>query len=750
MLRSLTLALLLAFFPDVASSQGVVKGRVAEAGTLQPLPGVNVILAAGTGTATDVNGDYFLRAETGQLRITFRFIGYRAEQRDLFVAATDTIILNIVLTPDVTTLNEIVVTAGRAEQRLSELTVSMTLIKPYIISRNHIVSADELIDRTPGIEILDGQASIRGGSGYSYGAGSRVLALIDGLPMMSADAGNIKWHALPLENLGRIEVIKGASSVLYGSSALNGIINFISREPEETPVTQASVSAMVFGKPQRDEWTWWDTPRTAYTASVSHSGIYNGTSVSAGLKIVDDYGYRKLDDEHYGRMSLRLGRTSSGNHLMRYGINLHTTLTAKTDFLLWEDGTTGALKQSPITAMSFRGTSISVDPWLDVGTARGNEHKVKMRLLSNLNRLPENENNSSDSHSFYTEYQFSSSRRGMFAIVGGLTQNYSLIRSNFYGDHWGLNLAGYSQLEAYPLHWLRGVAGFRVEEYILDGEATRPIPIFRTGVNVTLAEATFLRASVGQGYRYPSVAEKHAYTTVGSVRILPNPEIRPESGWSSEIGLRQGFSFLSMTGQADLALFYSQNKDMIEYVFGFGWPDPFEPGLGVTGFSPVNIENSRVYGFESELIVSHNTGRLNTTLTAGYTFMYPVEFNAVSGNNTGKYLNYRRKHSADINLSSSYGRFEAGGNLSVKSRLLDIENVFKQEALVEEMLPGFYDYWMSHNTGYYVLDLFASCRFGKGYQLSGGIKNVTNTEYMGRPGDIRPHRQFSVQVSARF
>ncbi|MCK7529809.1 MAG: hypothetical protein MZV63_01490 [Marinilabiliales bacterium] len=58
----------------------------------------------------------------------------------------------------------------------------------------HITDAQELITKTPGIEVLDGQASIRGGSGFSYGVGSRVLALIDGLPMMSADAGKYQME----------------------------------------------------------------------------------------------------------------------------------------------------------------------------------------------------------------------------------------------------------------------------------------------------------------------------------------------------------------------------------------------------------------------------------------------------------------------------------------------------------------------------------------------------------------------------
>ena len=71
-------------------------------------------------------------------------------------------------------------------------------------------------------------------------------------------------------------------------------------------------------------------------------------------------------------------------------------------------------------------------------------------------------------------------------------------------------------------------------------------------MNWQAAEYTFLRASFGQGYRFPSIAEKHASTTLGSVVIFPNPDVMPESRWSTEAGIKQGVSFGTITGQADL------------------------------------------------------------------------------------------------------------------------------------------------------------------------------------------------------
>ena len=93
--------------------------------------------------------------------------------------------LNVGLDMEIKEIGQIVVSANKSEQKVAELTVSMDIIKSGDFLKTHITDAQELINKTPGIEVLDGQASIRGGSGFSYGVGSRVLALIDGLPVFS-------------------------------------------------------------------------------------------------------------------------------------------------------------------------------------------------------------------------------------------------------------------------------------------------------------------------------------------------------------------------------------------------------------------------------------------------------------------------------------------------------------------------------------------------------------------------------------
>ncbi|HSL85801.1 MAG TPA: TonB-dependent receptor, partial [Bacteroidales bacterium] len=329
-----------------------------------------------------------------------------------------------------------------------------------------------------------------------------------------------------------------------------------------------------------------------------------------------------------------------------------------------------------------------------------------------------------------------------------VSETYINVTSNFFGDHTGLNIAGFSQLEVKPVQRLKAVAGIRLEQYSLDGEKDKITPVFRTGINYQAAEYTYLRASFGQGYRYPSVAEKHASTTLGSVRIFPNPDVQPESGWSSEIGIKQGISVGTLTGQADLSVFLTQNTDLIEYFFA-SYEDP-GTGIPEVGFKATNVEQSRIYGYETEFILSQTTERLTTTITGGYTYIYPVEYNKSVHQITDIYLKYRRKHSGKITVFTRGKRMEAGFSFYAKSKILNIDDVFLNPFTRETILPGFYDYWMVNNKGYYTMDLSSGYRISTILTLSCVVKNLTNTEYMGRPGDIQPHRSFSLRLSGKF
>jgi outer membrane receptor protein involved in Fe transport len=549
----LAIVLIPLFFSGRAEGQGFIYGKVSENNSNEPLYGVYVIYGRNLGTSTEEDGSYRIKADTGRLSITFQFIGYTPVTKYIHLKSGETVELDIRLETATQAIDQVVVSANRTEQKIAELTVSLDIIKSNFLSENHITDAQELINKNSGIEVLDGQVSIRGGSGFSYGVGSRVMALIDGLPVMSADAGNIKWNFLPLENLSQIEIIKGASSVLYGSAALNGILNFRTADATSVPQSQFFAETGIFGKPKDRNWLWWDSPRIFNSVSFSHLRKAGKTDIGLGINLMNDNGYRKYNNEKLARVSLRLKHHNSKIEGLQYGVNLNAGITERTDFILWEDADSGALKQDTSSVSQLQGTFIALDPFISYNKPGRFKHDLRMRIQSSNNKFPVRTQNNSDALSVYTEYQLWYKILDYLSITAGGSENWSRVISNFFGNHNSMNLAGFAQLELNPLSRLKVVAGLRAEQYSLDDFHDKIVPVLRAGVNFRAADYTFLRASFGQGYRYPSIAEKFAATTLGSVKIFPNSFVEPETGWSSEAGIKQGIKVAGMTGQVDLS-----------------------------------------------------------------------------------------------------------------------------------------------------------------------------------------------------
>ena len=246
--------------------------------TGQPLPGVTVQVGCEEGVAlqvlsTDVDGRV-KNPSTGvpcedPCWATFSFVGY--ETVTLPCQRIASMGGRVVLTPQAEALDAVVVTASISGSSVQEETVPVTVLKPYLAETANALDLKGLVSKTPGVSILDGQVSIRGGSGYSYGVGSRVQMLLDGLPLLSGDLGEIWWSYLPMEHVGQVEVVKATASSMYGLGASNGVIHMRTVWPGEEPETVVSVFNGVYSDPDSTQWRWWDQ---------SYSPISNGMSAS--------------------------------------------------------------------------------------------------------------------------------------------------------------------------------------------------------------------------------------------------------------------------------------------------------------------------------------------------------------------------------------------------------------------------------------------------------------------------------------
>ena len=200
-----------------------VTGVVSDAATGEKIYGVRVQASSGQNALTDDQGRFNINLKQYPVQLKFSVNGYLP---DSLIVYKDSV-LKVELFQLVQEIKTVVVSASRSDQNIEEVPVSMEIIRPALIDNKGLSNLEQVVDQTPGVFAMDGQVSIRGGGGYSYGAGSRVLALWNGIPMTSPDVGDIKWNAIPLEQSSQIEIMKGASSVLYGSGALNGIISMV-------------------------------------------------------------------------------------------------------------------------------------------------------------------------------------------------------------------------------------------------------------------------------------------------------------------------------------------------------------------------------------------------------------------------------------------------------------------------------------------------------------------------------------------
>ena len=160
-----------------------VQGRVFDKAN-QPLVGA-YLTNGETTVASDLDGSYLLRLSPGQHSITCSFIGMSEQKFQVDLAAGQTATWNPVMQSAAEALGLVVVSAGRFEQDASEVTVSLEVLQPALVENKATTSLETAIEQTPGVSLVDGEPQIRSGSGFSYGAGSRVMVLVDDLPVLS-------------------------------------------------------------------------------------------------------------------------------------------------------------------------------------------------------------------------------------------------------------------------------------------------------------------------------------------------------------------------------------------------------------------------------------------------------------------------------------------------------------------------------------------------------------------------------------
>lgn len=888
-------------------------GIVIDGFTREPLIGVTILNKDdGTGTVTDMDGRFAIDLNQLPAHVQFSYVGYQTDTR---VIRTIPAKYEVLLQANNEVLDEVVITAGRFEQKMTDVTVSIEVLKPEAIRQQAPTDLSSTLQTLPGVEIVDKQPSIRGGGGWTYSVGSRCQVLMDGMTILNPKTGEINWNNVPLENVAQVEVVKGASSVLYGSSALNGVINVRTQRPGLEPQTKVSGYVGIYDNYKNYKYTGARLP-LYYGAEASHSRRVGDFDISAAISGFKDEGYREQSFNDRVRLggNLTYHAPMEDGKYLNVGANMNYVANQYGDFFIWRSPKE-PIRTSPLSNMGRKEHNFNIDPFLNYDdTERGISHKVRARfymtsdnlvkpsqtmstedllkwgvssfdldkvkgyydtyqayvdggkttedaliltfqdvaipvmnedwlgavkegvnLVQNglgytgtiaelqdaaayaLNLLASNEPTRPElTFNGYVDYQFAKSWDCGVRLTTGVNWNHLTNTANVTGTHQTDNVAAYLQYDHRIADRLSLSAGVRLEYYRMDtsyaeaniqiGKWLCPVrPVLRAGLNWEIYKAGFLRASFGQGYRNPSITEKFARKDIGGIGVYPNHNIRPERGFNAELGYKQLYKFGPVSGVLDVAGFYTEYHDMIEYQFGLFRNSDFtminsmddaiaeaklmidnlkqtkslsDAGIGI-GAQFVNVGHARIYGVEvstqGKVDIKKNMG---LQYAIGYTFIEPEDLDnenrialektytdplqMKNKSNDSKYLKYRNKHSFKASIDYNYKWFSIGTNLSYRSKILAVDYLMvdEREKAKKDLMDyarlfifGYEDgeslqtYWEKHNTGVFTMDLRASARIKEKVEIQLMINNLLNTEHSFRPMALAAPRTFVCRLN---
>ncbi len=719
----------------------VVRGVVEDGETGGPLAGVAVMMGPGQGTITDAQGRFSLRVPGRRAHLLFYLLGYDSLVQDVIIPAGDTVVrLRVRLHPKPFQLSPVVVVESRRPQTTREAIQSIDVMPVTLTRSLSVRRIDQALTYLPGAQLFKGQLNLRGTSGFTYGAGSRLMLIWNGMPFLTGDVGDIRWNYFPTAHLQQLEVMKGPASALYGAGALEGVVSITEKTAAETPAFIFRMQQGVYQMPDsvKSPLTWanWRTGPRDTAVYLPYFTMLSGgwrqrlgpVQVFASSLWEADNSYRFYDEHirqvHHLRLRTALGDvwvfSVSGGWMQDTGYNFLFAPDLRRPYRalpgtqnpyrtrLWHaDATAAYLLPAGKLTLQHRTTDIY----------RGGRADLVSEALTHYTDLL---------------YQHTAHR---WTLTGGLNRvGYAVRSPGLYGAHVAYQWALFGQAVWTSGPW-RGVLGLRGEYYRSDQDTPLRYPVVRLGLNRRLGAGGNVYLTVGQGVRIPSIAERFVQTQAGGLKIFPNPDLRPERGWAGEVGLRQAFRWRSWKGLYEGAAFAMDYRDMIEFRFGLWLPDTFDPlnTFQYLGFSARNTTHARIIGTEHKLMWRRD-GTWHYQGWAAVTLTRPVNMTLLAADSPDYLLNYRTPRMAKSFHEIGRGPWRLFGAVQYYGPLTGVDPAFTF------FIQGMKEH-LEKDRGSVVADLGAAYRWGRDWQVQAVVKNAANAFYMPVPGNVGPPRR---------
>ena len=436
------------------------------------------------------------------------------------------------------TLSEVVVTGTRNETDIRHLPMTVSVVDRPLIEYSNVPSLlPVLTEQVPGLFITsrgimgygvsEGAAGTISMRGLSGGSG-QVMVLIDGHPQYMGMFGHPISDAYQSLMAERVEVLRGPASVLYGSNAMGGVVNIVTRRMEQDGV-RTNINAG-YGS--------WNTVQTELTNRVRYKGF--SSIVSASYNRTD--GHRAdMGFEQYGGYA-KLGYDFSPYWRVRADVNV-THFNASnpgtvSNPILDADQSVTRGMTSLAVENEYEGTSGALSVFYNWGDHHINDGYYPLDTTDN--QPLDYRFNSHDDMMGISAYQSVRMFRGNRLTVGVDWYRFGGSAWNQYvaGERRGERedivdiaqheVAGYVDFRQNIGTWLTLDAGVRIDYHSHIGVEWVP----QAGLSLHLPHSMELKASVSKGFRYPTIREMYMFTP-------RNPDLRPERMWTYELSLSQ-------------------------------------------------------------------------------------------------------------------------------------------------------------------------------------------------------------------
>lgn len=696
-MRSIVYILLL-FFTNASAQNGSIKGTVSSEGKMLEFVSVGIVGTQFSATTNKQGAFEINNIPFGSYEFIIAQSGYKTEKKNIEIHSTEALIINQELFSLTGSLNEVVITGTMKEMSRLDSPIPVEVLTPKLFQKNPTPSLFESMQMVNGVQPqLNCNVCNTGDIHINGMEGPYTMITIDGMPIVSALSTVYGLSGIPNSLVNRIEVVKGPASTLYGSEAVGGLINVITKDPKDAP----QISADVFATTDQE-----------YNVDLGLKKSFKKMHSLLGINYFNFQNPMDKNGDNFTDITLqnRISIFNKWNFVRKE--NRVANIAAR---FVYEDRWGGEMQYEN----KFRGTdsiygeSIYTSRYELIGIYQLPIKKEHVFLQYSFNNHHQN--------SYYGTTSYQASQNIAFAqlywskkisekadVIVGLPFRYTYYDDNTPGTMLPdtINPKNKPQQTYLPglfaqtelkLKKLTTLAGLRYDYNTEHGNIFSPRLAFKYATN----KNNILRLSMGNGYRVVNLfTEDHAALS-GAREVVIKANLKPEKSWNANLNFQKSIVLENAFISIDASVFYTYFTNKIIGDFN-------------TDATKIIFDNLNGYAISQGAALSidiMHTGGLKVILGCTYMDVFSIEKDSL-GNN---------KQTPQLHAPKLSGNFSISYSSAKKGWSIDYTGNIKSPMHLP-VVPN--DYRPEQSPWYTIQNLQITKKFKKGIELYGGVKNI--------------------------